>query len=445
MEAVTAQHVFKLFGPQQEKALEMLKQGASRGEVAKKLRTIAAVIDVSLSVEVGEIFVLMGLSGSGKSTFARCINLLHEPTAGKIEIFGQDITKLSPKELRKLRSEKISMVFQNFGLLPHYTVLENAMWGLNIRGVEKSEAEKRAREALESVGLKGWENKFPDELSGGMKQRVGLARALAADTDIIIMDEAFSALDPLIRSEMQDELLSLQQDLKKTIIFITHDLNEAMYLGNHIAILKDGRLVQVGTSEEILQNPVNEYVEAFVENVDRSRVLTAESTMVLPHNRLILGEGPRAALRRMREQAVEYLYVVDQRQHLLGYITDDAALKGIRAGEKNVANLIQKDVLTVRPDVTIGDCLSSAISSPVPLAVTNEDNRLLGLIPKTAILTALDPNDYPDVDAMGRVLDEETVENLQEIKNQVAATVEKIEKAQELVKAEIEANKGGEN
>lgn len=405
MKAIVAQNVYKLFGEHTEKALTALQEGASREEVARKMKTTAAVIDVSLEVEEGEIFVLMGLSGSGKSTFVRCLNLLHKPTSGTIQIFGRNLMELSAKELRHVRSEKISMVFQNFGLMPHKTVFENVLWGLSIKISDKEKAQADASHALDLVGLSKWKDKYPDELSGGMKQRVGLARALACDTDIILMDEAFSALDPLIRSEMQDELLSLQQELNKTIVFITHDLNEAMYLGNRVAVLRDGRLMQVGTPEDILQNPANEYVEAFVENVDRSRILTAGYAMVAPDNRMVFGEGPRVALRRMREMAVDYLYVVNRKQQLMGYLRVDGALGALRAGEKTSEKFIQTDVETVRPENTIGECLSAAIASPVPLAVVSENNKLLGLVPKTAILAALDSNEYPDVDAMGRMAD----------------------------------------
>lgn len=403
MKAMKALNVYKLFGEHIDKAFELLKAGASREHLAKKFKTTAAVIDVSLEIEEGEIFVLMGLSGSGKSTFVRCLNLLHKPTSGTVEVFGQDIGSLSPKELRQLRSEKISMVFQNFGLLPHRTVYENALWGLSLRHLDKETEKQKVERALELVGLLEWRDHYPDELSGGMKQRVGLARALAADTDIILMDEAFSALDPLIRSEMQGELLSLQKELNKTIVFITHDLNEAMRLGNRIAVLRDGRLIQVGTPEEILQNPADDYVEAFIENVDRSRILTAENAMITPDNRYVIGEDLRLALRRMSQQEANYLYVVDQDQRLLGYINGDRALAAVQAGKKTVDQQLYKDFKTVLPDATLGDCLSEAITSTAPLAVVSEDGQFMGLVPRVAILAALDSNDYPDLDAMGSV------------------------------------------
>ncbi|MFY7064775.1 quaternary amine ABC transporter ATP-binding protein [Nocardiopsis changdeensis] len=270
--------MYKVFGRQAGAAVERLADGSHRDTIAD-LDVTAAVIDVSFDVEPGEIFVVMGLSGSGKSTLIRMLNGLLEPTSGSVEVDGVDITALGKKELLKLRGQKISMVFQHFALLPHRTVLENAAYGLELRGEPRAERAARAAETLELVGLAGWEDKFPHQLSGGMQQRVGLARALAADTDIILMDEAFSALDPLIRRDMQTQLLELQESLGKTIIFITHDLNEAMRLGDRICVLRDGRVAQIGTAQEILNEPANDYVERFTEDVDRTRVLTAASAL----------------------------------------------------------------------------------------------------------------------------------------------------------------------
>ncbi len=278
MPVVRADHLYKVFGRQSKAAVERLADGSHRDTIAD-LDVTAAVIDVSFEVQPGEIFVVMGLSGSGKSTLIRMLNGLLDSTAGSVEIDGVDITTLSQKNLLKLRGEKISMVFQHFALLPHRTVLENAAYGLELRGLPRAERFSKAKETLALVGLEGWEDKLPGQLSGGMQQRVGLARALAADTDIILMDEAFSALDPLIRRDMQTQLLELQETLGKTIIFITHDLNEAMRLGDRICVLRDGRVAQIGEASEILNAPANEYVERFVEDVDRSRVLTAAEAL----------------------------------------------------------------------------------------------------------------------------------------------------------------------
>ncbi|MEV0221463.1 betaine/proline/choline family ABC transporter ATP-binding protein [Streptomyces sp. NPDC050704] len=273
-----AEQLYKVFGRRPEEAVERLRQGADREELRAD-GTTAAVIDASFEVEPGQTFVVMGLSGSGKSTLLRMLNGLLEPTAGHVRFDGQDLTALSDRELREVRSKKISMVFQHFALFPHRSVRENAAYGLEVQGVPSGERKRRATEALELVGLAGWEKSWPDELSGGMQQRVGLARALATDADLLLMDESFSALDPLIRRDMQDQLIELQKKLKKTIVFITHDLNEAMRLGDRIAMMRDGRIVQIGTGEDILVRPANDYVASFTQDVDRSRVLTAASVM----------------------------------------------------------------------------------------------------------------------------------------------------------------------
>ena len=273
-----AEHLYKVFGRRPDQAVERLREGADREELRAD-GTTAAVIDASFSVAPGQIFVVMGLSGSGKSTLLRMLNGLLEPTAGRVLFDGQDLTALSDRELREVRARKISMVFQHFALFPHRSVRENAAYGLEVQGVPRAERLKRAGEALALCGLAGWEDSWPDELSGGMQQRVGLARALATDADLLLMDESFSALDPLIRRDMQDQLLELQQSLKKTIVFITHDLNEAMRLGDRIAVMRDGRIVQTGTAEDILLRPANDYVASFIQDVDRSRVLTASSVM----------------------------------------------------------------------------------------------------------------------------------------------------------------------
>ncbi|MGW2936228.1 quaternary amine ABC transporter ATP-binding protein [Streptomyces sp. NPDC001156] len=273
-----AEHLYKVFGRRPDEAVERLRQGAGREELRAD-GTTAAVIDASFTVAPGQIFVVMGLSGSGKSTLLRMLNGLLEPTGGHVRFDGQDLTALGPRKLREVRSRKISMVFQHFALFPHRSVRENAAYGLEVQGVPRAERVKRADEALALCGLAGWEKSWPDELSGGMQQRVGLARALATDADLLLMDESFSALDPLIRRDMQDQLLQLQKTLKKTIVFITHDLNEAMRLGDRIAVMRDGRIVQIGTAEDILVHPADDYVASFTQDVDRSRVLTAGAVM----------------------------------------------------------------------------------------------------------------------------------------------------------------------
>ncbi|WP_018549139.1 quaternary amine ABC transporter ATP-binding protein [Streptomyces sp. LaPpAH-108] len=275
---LAAEHLYKVFGPEPDQAVKRLEQGAGREELRAE-GTTAAVIDASFAVEPGEIFVVMGLSGSGKSTLLRMLNGLLEPTSGHVSFDGQDLTALTAAQLREVRARKISMVFQHFALFPHRSVRANAAYGLEVQGVPRAERERRADEALALCGLEGWEDSWPDELSGGMQQRVGLARALATDADLLLMDESFSALDPLIRRDMQDQLLELQKTLHKTIVFITHDLNEAMRLGDRIAVMRDGRIVQSGTAEDILLRPADDYVASFTQDVDRARVLTAGAVM----------------------------------------------------------------------------------------------------------------------------------------------------------------------
>ncbi|PWV48620.1 MULTISPECIES: quaternary amine ABC transporter ATP-binding protein [Nocardiopsis] len=335
MPVVRADHLYKVFGRQSKAAVERLADGSHRDTIAD-LDVTAAVIDVSFEVQPGEIFVVMGLSGSGKSTLIRMLNGLLDSTAGSVEIDGVDITTLSRKNLLKLRGEKISMVFQHFALLPHRTVLENAAYGLELRGFSRAERFAKAKETLALVGLEGWEDKLPQQLSGGMQQRVGLARALAADTDIILMDEAFSALDPLIRRDMQTQLLELQETLGKTIIFITHDLNEAMRLGDRICVLRDGRVAQIGEASEILNAPANEYVERFVEDVDRSRVLTAAEA---------LADVPvdAAAPQVTADTLVADLYTSVATENSLRVVSGDGEVLGMVTRESVLAALVQSD------------------------------------------------------------------------------------------------------
>ena len=386
--AVRAENLYKIFGKRSDRALKMLSEGASTDE-AKALGVTPAVVDVSFDVEPGEIFVVMGLSGSGKSTLIRMLNGLLEPTGGHVEIDGQDITSLRPKELRAVRQRKISMVFQHFALFPHRTVLDNAAYGLETQGVDAAERREKATRALSMVGLEGWETNLPEQLSGGMQQRVGLARALAAETEIMLMDEAFSALDPLIRRDMQTQLLELQSQLGKTIVFITHDLNEAMRLGDRIAVMRSGRIVQIGTAEEILNDPANDYVAQFVQDVDRTRVLTATSVMEQPLAIVPTSAGPRAALRTMRENQAGAAFVLDRERQLVGAVRGDPVAEAVRKGEDKLDGLIEEDLATVTPDTAVADLFAPAAESPLPLAVVDERHRLLGVIPRVTLLAAL--------------------------------------------------------
>ncbi len=387
--AIEARNLYKVFGRNPSSAVEKLRTGASRDEIADA--GTAAVIDASFAVQPGEIFVIMGLSGSGKSTIIRMLNGLHDATAGTVEVQGDPITDVAPGRLRALRRERIAMVFQHFALLPHRTVAANVAYPLEIRGVGKAERLEKAREILALVGLEGWGDKLPSALSGGMQQRVGIARALAADTDILLMDEAFSALDPLIRREMQEQLLELQRTLKKTIVFITHDLNEAMFLGDRIAVMRDGRIVQIGTPEDILTDPANDYVEQFVQDVDRARVLTAANVMERPRPRVDASAGPRTALRQMRDAYMSAVYVTDRDRKPLGIITDRDAVKLVRAGESSLLSKLKPVPQSVREDEVLMNLFVPAVESPLPLAVLDAEGRLAGVIPRVTLLAALGP------------------------------------------------------
>ncbi|MFE6236740.1 glycine betaine/L-proline ABC transporter ATP-binding protein [Cellulosimicrobium sp. NPDC057862] len=391
--AVSVRDVYKVFGRRPVEAIRRLEQGASRDDV-KALGT-AAVIDASFEVRRGEIFVVMGLSGSGKSTLIRMLNGLWKPTAGHVVVGGTDLAATDAKQLRALRRRSVSMVFQHFALLPHRTVLDNAAYPLEIQGVGKAERREKARTALDLVGLGGWEDSLPSQLSGGMRQRVGLARALAADTDVLLMDEAFSALDPLIRREMQEQLLDLQQRLGKTIVFITHDLNEAMHLGDRIAVMRDGRIVQIGTAEQILSDPANDYVAQFVADVDRTRVLTASSVMVRPAVVVPVSGGPRQASRAMREAQVSAAYVVDRQRVLHGVVRDDDAVAALKAGQESIADLVHDGVAPVSPDTPLAEIFAPAAESSLPVPVTDAEGRLVGVVPRVTLLEAMVPPDQP--------------------------------------------------
>lgn len=394
MKLIELKEIYKIFGRNEKRALHLLRKGFSVEKIRNKLDIIPAVINVSFEVEEGEIFVVMGLSGSGKSTLVRCINRLYEPTHGEVIIRGTDITKLHHKELRDVRANSMSMVFQHFALFPHLTVLENTGFGLSVKHQEKDIIEKSSKEALELVGLAGWEDKMPGQLSGGMKQRVGLARAIATGSDLLLMDEAFSALDPLIRREMQEQLIDLQQNLKKTIVFITHDLNEAMYLGDRIAIMKSGQVEQIGTAEDILRNPATEYVAAFTQDVDRTRVLTAASIMEDPIAIVLIKEGLSAAMKAMKERQVSALYVVGPNRCLKGVALDDEVIQAIRRGEYDFSNVLHKDMPVVNPDTLVSDLLVPSAESKLPLPVV-ENGRLVGVIPRVKLLMALGEQSSP--------------------------------------------------
>ena len=387
--ALEARNLFKVFGRNPQKAVQRLKAGESRTDVADA--GTAAVIDASFDVAEGEIFVIMGLSGSGKSTIIRMLNGLHDATAGSVLVHGEPVTGTTASKLRGLRRDRVSMVFQHFALLPHRTVAENVAYPLELRGTAKAERLARAEEILTLVGLEGWGDKPPSALSGGMQQRVGIARALAADPDVLLMDEAFSALDPLIRREMQEQLLSLQQKLQKTIVFITHDLNEAMFLGDRIAVMRDGRIVQIGTPEDILTDPANDYVEQFVQDVDRARVLTAANVMERPRPVVSSSAGPRTALRQMRDAYMSAAYVTGRDRTLRGIVSDRDAVKLVRAGTTSLESVLKPVPQSVREDEVLMNLFVPAVESQLPLAVVDAEGRLTGVIPRVTLLAALGP------------------------------------------------------
>lgn len=391
MSKIKVEKLTKIFGKRPKQAVQYLDENKSKGEILEVTGMTVGVNQASFDVDDGEVFVIMGLSGSGKSTLVRMLNRLIEPTSGNVWLGDENITEMNKEDLRKLRRKKMSMVFQNFALLPHKTILKNAEYGLEVQGIDKEERAKKAREALELVGLDGYLDKYPSELSGGMQQRVGLARALANDPDILLMDEAFSALDPLIRKEMQDELMELQQRVHKTIVFITHDLDEALRIGDRIALMKDGSIVQIGTAEDILMDPANDYVEKFVEDVDLSKVLTASHVMKRPES-VTVDKGANVALKLMKDNGVSTIYVVDNKRKLLGYVTADQAANA--AKEKlALEEVITRDIPTVQPDTLFVDLFEPMAEASAPLSVVDEAGKLVGIVVRGAVIAALGGND----------------------------------------------------
>ncbi|WP_270409102.1 quaternary amine ABC transporter ATP-binding protein [Brachybacterium paraconglomeratum] len=385
---ISAEGLYKVFGRRPERGVRELRSGRSREDLRAQGLT-AAVIDASFSVDPGEIFVVMGLSGSGKSTLIRMVNGLLPATDGELRIGEEVLSKMSPAQVRDVRRRRISMVFQNFALLPHRTVGENAAYGLEISGMNRSDREKKAKEALEMVGLKGWDGYRPSALSGGMKQRVGLARALASGTDVMLMDEAFSALDPLIRRDMQDQLVDLQQRLEKTILFITHDLNEAMRLGDRIAMMRDGRIEQIGSSEEILNEPANDYVAKFIQDVDRTRVLVAGAVMEQPRETLGIGQGPRTAHKLLRETQNSWLVVLERDRTPAGVIWQDDVAEAVRLGQDELPWSDVHDMAVVSQDTPVAELFGKSAQHDAPLVVVDDEGRFAGVIPRVTLLTAL--------------------------------------------------------
>ena len=382
------ENLTKVFGRSPRSILPHLKKGLSKAEILQKTGHTVGVCDTSFEVYEGEVFVIMGLSGSGKSTLIRCLNLLNKPTSGQIWIDGRDIVHFSQKELTAFRQNRVAMVFQHFGLFTHRTVIQNVAYGLEIKGIPGPERLETARAILETVGLKGWEDRYPKELSGGMQQRVGLARALATNPDILLMDEPFSALDPLIKREMQQELLDIQSRLKKTIIFITHDINEAFKLGDRVAIMKDGVFEQIGTPDEILSAPKNDYIKNFVQDIDRSKVLQAKNIMFRPITPISVKEGVKVAIKEMEQNAISSIFVLDHDRRLLGLVTIDDALHALKEN-RTLRDILIQDFYKTSPETYMCDLIPVATTAKYPIAVVDEGERLLGIIMRVTVLSNL--------------------------------------------------------
>ncbi|MDZ8118190.1 quaternary amine ABC transporter ATP-binding protein [Pontiella agarivorans] len=407
MSIIEVNDLFKVFGHDPKRVFPLIEKGLSKNQILKKTGCTVGINNASFNVRKGEVFVLMGLSGSGKSTVIRCLNRLISPTRGEILIDGRDIMKMNKEELLQVRRSTLSMVFQHFGLLPHRSIIRNVEYGLEVAGVPAGERRKKAQESLELVGLKGYEDSLPNELSGGMQQRVGLARALASNPEVLLMDEAFSALDPLIRTQMQDELLELQARMHKTIVFITHDLDEALKLGDRIAIMKDGVVAQIGTPEEILTHPADDYVRRFVENVDRSKVITASALMRKTDVVTIPKDGPHVAVRLMEKKGLSSVFVVDSERRLAGRVTIDDAVKLERSKQKDLSPALTTDLYVAGPDTPIADLLGTAMTAKYPIAIQEEDSgRFLGLLDRATILAEMYDGEEDATTPLDEILEE---------------------------------------
>ncbi len=379
--------LWKVYGDGAENLADSIDASLSREDVLTQTGCVLAVRDVSFDVREGETFVIMGLSGSGKSTLVRCISRLIEPTRGQVQIDGEDLLAMNKQQLRDIRRHKMGMVFQHFGNFPHKRVFENVVYGLQIQGINKATQRSRAAEVIELVGLSGWEERYPHELSGGMQQRVGLARALAVDPQILLFDEPFSALDPLIRREMQDQLIGLQQLVQKTMVFITHDFLEALKVGERVAIMRDGEFVQVGTPEELVSNPINDYVRDFTRDVPRSKVLTARSVMTPPRVFATPDEGLADLLSRLSDQDCESAVVVGREERFIGTV-HSSDVHGGGAANSSVASVMRDSCPIVDPGTRLEELIPLTISGDSPIAVL-DDGQCIGTISREAAVAAL--------------------------------------------------------
>ncbi len=384
---ISCRNIWKIFGPHAERVKKTLDPKLSRDEILEQTGHVVAVKDVSFGVRRGEIFVVMGLSGSGKSTLVRCISRLIEPTEGQVIIEGEDMMAMDEKALRQLRRRKISMVFQHFGLFPHRQIIDNAAFGLEVQGIDKATRWARAKEVLQLVGLDGWEHHYPGELSGGMQQRVGIARAMAVDPQFLFFDEPFSALDPLIRREMQDELINLQKMMHKTIIFITHDFLEALKLGDYIAIMKDGEVVQIGTPQQVILNPVNNYVQEFTKDVPRSRVLMAKSIMKECQVVVSENDSPESILSFMQNQGSPVAFVQNENGRFLGVLSLEQVNEALKSNSSPVKSQASRPP-TVLPRTILAELIPLVAASDSPVPVVNSSGQLMGAVDRTTVILA---------------------------------------------------------
>ena len=423
MSKIEVSHIYKIFGPHPERWLKAAQEGMSKEDLLARSGHTLGLRDISLSIDEGSIYVIMGLSGSGKSTLIRHFNRLIEPTSGEIRVDGQNVVELGRRDLAHFRQQKMSMVFQRFGLFPHRTVLDNAAYGLAVQKVPRAQREEKARYWLDQVGLSGFEHQYPHQLSGGMQQRVGLARALATDAEILLMDEAFSALDPLIRREMQDHLLKLQARLNKTIVFITHDLDEALRLGNRIAILKDGELVQEGQPEDILLEPATEYVQAFLQDVNRSKVLNAGHALQEARLTLTMRTRPNHALKLLQARKYDYAPVLDGKR-LGGVLTVGRIIDALKEGARDVSEYVE-EMASVPSTAGLDTVLGHLLQSDQPLAVTGEHDEFVGMLSRSKVLSLVS-NETPDL----------VPENAASVQQAAAEAAEAVAVAEALVSAE---------
>lgn len=385
---LSVKNLSKLYGSDKNKAIEMKKKGLDKDTIHKKTGVTIGLWDVNLDIKKGEIFVIIGLSGSGKSTLIRCFNMLNKPSSGKILFEGNDISKFNKKELNEFRRNKISMVFQQFGLMSHRSILGNVEYGLEIKGMPKEERHKKAMEVISMVGLDGRENEPISSLSGGMKQRVGIARALANDPEILLMDEPFSALDPLVKRDMQFELLTIQRKLDKTIVFITHDINEAFKLGDRVAIMKDGEVIQIDTPEGMSTNPSNDYVKEFIDSADKTQVISVRNMMITPNSIVRLKDTLNYAIKMMRSNGVSSAYVVAEKMKLQGILTIDDAIKANKENQK-IEDVLIRDIMKTSPDALLNDVLPMAAEARFPIAVVDDEGAIKGIITKAQVLSSI--------------------------------------------------------